>query len=250
MNSAPPSLDREADAILGGDHTDPFGYLGPHPAGSGFVVRAFLPDAVGLELIDPASGRALATARSVPGSGGFFVVPLPVRPPRPYLLRAAWRDSGAEFVDPYQFGPWLGETDLYLLREGTHLEAYRRFGAHSITLDGVAGVVFCVWAPNAKRVSVVGDFNFWDGRRHVMRLHPGAGVWELFIPGLAEGVRYKYEVKARTGAILPLKADPLAYAAERPPATASLIARIDHHRWSDNAWMEQRSGRNLYAQPM
>ena len=250
MNTVPPSLDREADAILGGDHTDPFGYLGPHQAASGFVVRAFLPDATGLELVDHTSGKVVTGAQPVPGGSGLFVIPLAAMPPRPYRLRVAWRDSSTEFLDPYQFGPWLGETDLYLLREGTHLEAYRRFGAHNIAIDGVEGVVFCVWAPNAKRVSVVGDFNFWDGRRHVMRLHPGAGVWELFVPGIGEGVRYKYEIKDRTGAILPLKADPLAQAAERPPATTSLVARIDHHRWDDGAWMTARGERNPYAQPM
>ncbi|MBU6507337.1 MAG: 1,4-alpha-glucan branching protein GlgB [Alphaproteobacteria bacterium] len=250
MTLAPPSLDREADAILRGDHTDPFGYLGPHATGSGFVVRAFLPDAIGLELIDPATDQTLASAHPVSGSGGLFVVPLETRPPVQYRLRAAWRDSSVEFVDPYQFGPWLGEIDLYLLREGTHFETYRRFGAHCITLDGIAGVVFCVWAPNAKRVSVVGDFNFWDGRRHVMRLHPGAGIWELFIPGLGEGVRYKYEIKDRTGTTLPLKADPVAYAAERSPATASRVAKIDHHRWQDGAWMAGRVGQNLYTRPM
>ncbi|MDE2229601.1 MAG: 1,4-alpha-glucan branching protein GlgB [Alphaproteobacteria bacterium] len=250
MSSAPPSLDHEADAILGGDHTDPFGYLGPHRSASGLVVRAFLPDAIGVELLNHATGAPVTTARPVPGSGGLFIVPLDAPPPRPYRLRVAWRDSSTEFVDPYQFGSWLGETDLYLLREGTHLEAYRRLGAHPIVPDGVAGVVFCVWAPNAKRVSVVGDFNFWDGRRHVMRFHPGVGVWELFIPGLHEGERYKYEIKTRTGAILPLKADPVAQAAERPPETASLVARIDHHRWNDDAWLAERGRHNLYSSPM
>ena len=251
MNSAPsPALDREADAIVRGDHTDPFGYLGPHATESGFVVRAFLPDATRLDLVDHATGNTVSAAAPLPDGAGLFIVPLPAAVPRPYRLRVAWRDSTTEFLDPYQFGPWLGETDLYLLREGTHMEAYRRFGAHLVSLDGVEGVVFCVWAPNAKRVSVVGDFNFWDGRRHVMRLHPSAGVWELFVPGIDEGVRYKYEIKAQDGAILPLKADPLAQTAERPPATASLVARIDHHRWNDEAWMAGRAARNLYALPM
>ena len=251
MTFASSALDREVDAILRGDHADPFAYLGPHLTDSGFVVRAFLPDAIGLELIDPTTGGVLASARPVPGSGGFFVVPLAAPPPHRYRFRAAWRDtSNTEFVDPYQFGPWLGEMDLYLLREGTHFEAYQRFGAHCVTIDGISGVVFCVWAPNAKRVSVVGDFNFWDGRRHVMRLHPGAGIWELFVPGLDEGVRYKYEIKDRVGAILPLKADPVAYFAERPPATASVVAKIDHHHWEDGAWMTDRAGRNPYGRPM
>ena len=250
MTLASPALDREADAIIRGDHTDPFAYLGPHLTRSGFVVRAFLPDAIGLELLDPTTSQALASTRPVAGSGGFFVVPLAAPPPHRYRFRVAWRDSSAEFIDPYQFGPWLGEMDLYLLREGTHFEAYRRFGAHCVTVDEVAGVVFCVWAPNAKRVSVVGDFNFWDGRRHVMRLHPGAGIWELFVPGLNEGARYKYEIKDHVGAILPLKADPVAYAAERPPATASVVAKTDQHRWEDGAWMAERAGRNPYSRPI
>ena len=251
MTSAPPfSLDREADAIVGGDHADPFAYLGPHSTATGFVVRAFLPDAIGLELLDHASGNVIATASPARGGDGVFIVPLEAPPPRPYRLRATWRDSTVDFVDPYQFASWLGATDLHLLGEGTHLQAYRRLGAHSVVLDGVDGVVFCVWAPNAKRVSVVGNFNLWDGRRHVMRLHPGVGVWELFIPGIAENARYKYEIKAQNGAVLPLKADPVAQAAERPPATASLVARTDHHRWADDAWMTARGERSLYAQPM
>ncbi len=251
MTSAPPlSLDREADAIVQGDHVDPFAYLGPHATESGFLVRAFLPDAVRVELIDHNNGKTIAAAAPIRERIGLFIVPLMAPPPRPYRLRATWCGSTAEFIDPYQFGPWLSDTDLYLLREGTHVEAYRRLGAHSVVLDGIEGVAFCVWAPNAKRVSVVGDFNFWDGRRHVMRLHPGAGIWELFIPGIGEGARYKYEVKAQNGVILPLKADPLAQAAERPPATASLVACIDHHRWQDGAWMAGRSERDFYARPM
>jgi 1,4-alpha-glucan branching enzyme len=143
--------------------------------------------------------------------------------------------------DPYSFGPVLSDMDIYLFSEGSHWDLAHRFGANVMTVDGVDGVLFAVWAPNARRVSVVGDFNSWDGRRHIMRLRHSAGVWEIFVPRLRAGERYKYEIVAPDGTVLPLKADPLAKATERPPATASIVASpIDFH-WTDEYWMSRRT---------
>src|SRR5690242_11552703 len=242
------SIDREVAAIETGEHGDPFAFLGPHELGGGrVVVRSFQPGAQRVALIDAAG--ATVDARSCDGQGMFEAI-CEHGLKRPYRLRVAFPGGEREIADPYQFGPWLGETDTYLLREGTHLTAFDRLGAHFTAIEGIEGVSFAVWAPNALRVSVVGDFNNWDGRRHPMRLHPGAGIWELFIPGLGEGDRYKYEIKPHGGDLPLLKADPYAFAAERPPNTASVICRTDRHQWQDQAWIEERQRRDLYPRPM
>ena len=242
------SSDSDAEAIIRGDHGNPFSYLGPHDLGNGGqVIRAFAPDARAVEVIGSSGDAA---AQTTGHHDGLFEIVLGGPLPRPYRLRVL-RDVGSEeVVDPYQFGSCLGEVDLYLMREGTHLQVYDRLGAHLVRIEGIDGVLFVVWAPNASRVSVVADFNLWDGRRHPMRFHPGAGLWELFIPDVKEGARYKYEIKTRDGRLLPLKADPVAYGAERPPATASVVCRLDHHEWHDQEWLNERRHRHLYASPM
>jgi 1,4-alpha-glucan branching enzyme len=131
----------------------------------------------------------------------------------PYRLRIDWDGNEVELEDPYRFPPALGEQDLYLFGEGNHHNVYDKLGAHPMTLEGAGGVSFAVWAPSASRVSVVGGFNNWDGRRHVMRKHPGIGVWEIFIPNIGEGEVYKYELKGPNGDLLPLKADPFGFLA-------------------------------------
>ncbi len=136
-------------------------------------------------------------------------------------------------VDPYSFGPVLGPMDDYYIREGSHLRLFDKMGAHPIQHEGVDGVHFAVWAPNARRVSVVGDFNAWDGRRHTMRLRRDTGIWEIFIPGVQPGLPYKYEILGPDGARLPLKADPFARASELRPATASVVAPELEHDWGD-----------------
>jgi 1,4-alpha-glucan branching enzyme len=242
------SIEREAAAIETGEHSDPFAFLGPHELGGGrVVVRCFQPGAHRVALID-ASG-AIIDAKSCDAHGLFEAV-CEQGLKRPYRLRVSFPGGDQELADPYQFGPRLGQTDIYLLREGTHLAAFNRLGAHFTAIDSVEGVSFAVWAPNARRVSVVGDFNSWDGRRHPMRLHSGAGIWELFIPGLGEGERYKYEIKPREGDLPLLKADPYAFAAERPPNTASITCRTDRHQWQDQAWIEARQHRDLYSRAM
>jgi 1,4-alpha-glucan branching enzyme len=155
-----------------------------------------------------------------------------------------------EIEDPFRFSPTLSDYDLYLMGEGTHLRNYEKLGAHLTKLEGVPGVCFAVWAPNAKRVSVVGDFNRWDGRRHPMRNHPGNGIWEIFIPGLVEGALYKFEIKARSGQEIALKADPFAFAFEPPPRTASTVYDLDNYRWGDAAWMEARERCNHLERPV
>ncbi len=243
-------MDSQADAIVRGVHNNPFGYLGPHEAcDGGYVIRTFQPGARFVELVDIERGNVIAASNRHDDGSELFEIAFATRPPLPYALRVARPTGTTDIVDPYQFGPWLGDTDLYLLREGTHQGVYERLGAHPVAMSGVDGVVFAVWAPNAARVSVVGDFNGWDGRRHPMRFHPNAGVWELFVPGLAEGERYKYAIAANGGP-LPLKADPVAFAAEKPPATASIVSRTDHHRWADERWMERRRDHDPYSRPM
>jgi 1,4-alpha-glucan branching enzyme len=169
-----------------------------------------------------------------------------------YRLEVADHQGGVAAVeDPYRFLPVLSDFDLYLLGEGTHYKAYEKLGAHPRVVDGVRGVAFAVWAPNARRVSVVGDFNQWDGRRHPMRLHPGNGIWEIFVPGLGEGERYKFEILARGGGLLALKSDPYAFTFEaETPRTASVVASLEGYRWGDGAWMAERERRNALDSPM
>jgi len=211
-------------AILAGDDHNPFSYLGLHKDDSDqLVVRAFLPGAARVVVLHRETREKLAELPRT-HDAGFFAGPVTTGSERPpYRLRASYGATEIELDDPYSFGPVLGELDLYLHAEGSYLRAFEKMGAHPIAMDGVAGTSFVVWAPNARRVSVVGDFNDWDGRRHPMRLHPGAGIWEIFLPGVASGARYKYEIKARNGALL-LKADPFAFAAELPPLTASVVS--------------------------
>jgi 1,4-alpha-glucan branching enzyme len=153
------------------------------------------------------------------------------------------------FEDPYRFRPVLGELDLHLFGEGNHFEIYEKLGSHVMTIDGVKGVHFAVWAPNARRVSVIGNFNRWDGRRHPMRIHPGVGVWEIFIPGLDEGEIYKYEIKTRDSH-LRIKTDPYAFRMELRPNNAAIVHRLDHAEWHDEKWLEQRRATNLIEKPL
>ena len=184
-------LSGAARAIISGRHPDPFHYLGPHTDGDKTVVRVFLPDAK--EVIALGESREERLERLDPA--GLFCGPLDN--PSRYKLRARFGDNVVELEDPYRFPPVLSDFDLYLLGEGNHLRLYDKLGAHPMTMDGVDGVAFVVWAPNAQRVSVVGDFNFWDGRRHAMRVR-GNGYWEIFVPGARAGDKYKSEIVSRS----------------------------------------------------
>ncbi len=221
------------DAIVNARHGDPFAVLGPHATTGGCIVRAFLPDAAEVAVVSVDAAQMLAPMRRL-GVGGLWSGLLSTRVP--YRLRVTDHAGHEQIIaDPYAFGPALGDLDVYLLAEGRHRELGRVLGAHMMTLGDVRGVRFAVWAPNARRVSVVGSFNGWDGRRHPMRLRVGAGVWELFVPGIEAGTVYKYELLGPDGGLLPLKADPVAASAEVPPATASIVADEDFE-WQAGDW--------------
>jgi 1,4-alpha-glucan branching enzyme len=235
------SLSRDAiAAIVAGQHGDPFSVLGPHEVGGRLVVRAYVPGARAVELVTRDGGLLTALARR--HDGGFFEGILPER--TRYLLRAS-NDGGSWTIDdPYAYAPVLGAMDDWLLGEGTHVRLYDRLGAHAIVHEGTPGVHFAVWAPNASRVSVVGDFNAWDGRMHTMRRRVDTGVWEIFVPGIGEGAIYKYEVLGPQRELLPLKADPVGFAAELRPSTASVVCDTSRFEWNDAAWMAERAKRN------
>ena len=211
-------LTAEAYAILEGRHSDPFQYLGPHSENGRTAVRAFLPEAQKVDAVAP-NGEAAALTR-IHGDG-LFTGFLP-NGSTSYMLRARFGDRVVDLDDPYRFPPVLTDYDLYLLGEGTHQKLYEKLGAHPMVLEGVPGVAFVVLAPNAQRVSVVGDFNYWNPRRHPMRVR-GLGYWELFIPHATSGDHYKFDIFSRQGEQLPLKSDPLAFAAEIRPSTASIV---------------------------
>ena len=200
-------------------------------------------------MLDAADGRELAPL-SRSGRDGLFVGAVPRQDRFRYRLRAVTDGGVVDFEDPYRFGPVLGEIDRHLLGEGRHLRAFDKLGAQPMVMDGVEGVGFAVWAPNASAVSVVGSFNDWDGRRHPMRLHPGIGVWDLFLPQVPAGAPYKFQLHGADGTLLPLKADPVARQAEHPPATASVVAPQPSHYWRDQPWLETRAAHNSREAPI
>lgn len=216
-------LDTDIDLICSARHGDAFSVLGPHLQADGKVsVRTFLPQALSVQLIDPITDEPIGLMKRH-GNTDFFSGTLATG--KEYRIAVLWRDtSTSQIDDPYRFPPILSAEDSWLLAEGTHLRPYQILGAHPEQFLGARGVRFAVWAPSALRVSVVGDFNHWDGRRHPMRLRRECGVWEIFIPDVNVGTQYKYEIIAANAALLPLKADPYAFAAELRPATASIIA--------------------------
>ncbi len=219
----------EAAALVAGQHGDPFSVLGlHHDAGGKLLVRALLPGAARVAIVEAPPGTRVVRWLKPVHADGLFEAPLTIRRKRfAYRLRVIWQ-SGVQqdLADPYSFGLMLSDFDIWLLAEGKHLRPYECLGAHPITIDGVAGTRFAVWAPNAQRVSVVGDFNRWDGRRHLMRLRREAGLWELFVPHVEQGARYKYELLGPDGALLAQRADPYAFESELRPATASIVSRL------------------------
>ncbi len=229
---AKPLIDQStAAALVEGRHDDPFSVLGLHLRAGKWVVLAFDPGAEALVVL--AGGKEIK-AQAL--GHGLFGAELSAQ--MPYRLR--WQGHGAEWEaeDAFRFGPVLGELDEYLLGEGSHKRLWRVLGAHVITHEGAVGTHFAVWAPNAKRVSVVGGFNQWDGRRHPMRRR--GGVWETFLPGIGEGAVYRYELQGKDGAILPLKSDPVGFGSEHAPANASVVRQIEGAVWSDGGWMAER----------
>ncbi|NWG73655.1 MAG: 1,4-alpha-glucan branching enzyme, partial [Rubrivivax sp.] len=220
--------DADVTALVEARHPDPFAVLGMHADAAGTLwVRAMLPRAQTVAVLDRATSRRVATLERRHPDGLFEGAVLRRRRRFDYWLQVTWDDGGeGRYADAYAYPPLIDDTEIYYLGEGSHLRPYTVLGAHALDVDGVAGVRFALWAPNARRVSVVGDFNQWDGRRHPMRLRHGAGVWEIFVPHAGLGDRYKYELLSPEGELLPLRADPYARAAELRPATASVVAPL------------------------
>jgi len=239
----------ELDALARREHGQPHAILGAHPCDDGVVVRALRPAAVKVS-VKPAKGKSEALEQIHPAGIFEGVLPDATLPLR-YKLKVDYGDAGSfTLEDPYRFTPTIGELDLHLIGEGRHEEVYDMLGAHVVTHEDATGTAFAVWAPAARAVSVVGDFNSWDGRLHAMRGLGSGGIWELFIPDIGVGERYKYEILTAAGA-LALKADPYAQETELPPQTASVIT-ASQHAWSagDAQWVENRRAAQPLAQPV
>jgi 1,4-alpha-glucan branching enzyme len=253
----------EIDRIARAEHSDPFHVLGPHwietDGKRTLVIRVFRPGATGVNVFWDGAPASFPSEQIDPD--GLYEAVLPsdlphlhegeAIPPAAYRLQFRF-DGGTvvEMLDPYAFPPLLTDYDLYLMGEGTHYLKYEKLGAHVREISGIRGVHFAVWAPNAKCVSVVGDFNSWDGRLHPMRNRGASGIWEVFLPGLDEGTIYKFEIKSRVGRFLELKSDPYGFAAELRPKTASVVCNIDRYEWNDTAWLEARVSRDWLHSPM
>jgi 1,4-alpha-glucan branching enzyme len=251
-------LELAIDALVMGRNADPFALLGAHavevPSGHRWVIRAFQPGAVSASVRFTDSQTVIEAGKLRPE--GFFEAMLPEtqqdRPaPSSYRMHYTFA-SGDTYApyDTYAFPLVLSEFDLYLMGEGRHYDTYDKLGAHIVTLEGVRGVNFALWAPSAQRVSVVGDFNHWDGRIHPMRARGSSGVWELFLPELGEGAIYKYELVGPNGDMVPLKADPYAFRAELRPSTGSIVADLSTYKWDDAQWMSKRSQTNWLEKPI
>ncbi len=247
LDSGWQASDGDVAAIVAARHGDPFAVLGQHDTPAGAVVRAFVPYADRLLAVSPdGTEHELEQRLDAPG---FFEGPVPDGRVR-YRLRAGNPGGTWDLDNPYSFGPVLGSLDDHLFIEGTHQELYRQLGAHPRQHEGVEGVHFAVWAPNAQRVSVVGDFNDWDGRRLAMRKRIESGIWEIFAPGVAPGTRYKYEILGRDGRLLPLKADPVGFQGELRPSTASQVVDPTPYRWTDHAYLAERAEGDKRRKPM
>jgi 1,4-alpha-glucan branching enzyme len=251
----------EINLIVLAEHSDPFSVLGAHPVeisdGStqeprrAVVIRTFLPEAKQVWAVPNDSPDGLEMMEKIEADGFFEAVFLDRQEVFPYQLRTLdYEGKFSQFVDPYSFLPVLSDFDLYLMGEGNHYKKYEKLGAHCRVVNETPGVFFGVWAPNALRVSVIGDFNRWDGRRHPMRVRGNSGIWELFIPGLEEGMLYKFEVKSRYNTYLTTKADPYGFYFERPPKTASIIHDLRDYQWHDQSWTEKRIQTNWLESPI
>ena len=263
ISAGPDSFREELKTLARAEHADPFRILGPHwtdrRTPRSLVIRSFRPGAVEAGIIWSADRTSYPAEQihpegvfeaAIPSSAPNWVMGESVSPAA-YRWRFRFADgTEIEEYDPYAFSPILTDYDLYLSGEGTHYLKYEKLGAHVREVAGVRGVHFGVWAPNAKRVSVVGDFNAWDGRVDPMRIRGASGIWELFLPGLDEGALYKFEILSRVGNHLGLKSDPYAFAAELRPKTASIVCNIDGYKWKDSGWLEARAASDWLHSPM
>ena len=235
-------------AIVGGQHANPFGVMGLHEVGGQWIARTFIPHADAVSAFDR-GGNPLGDLEQS-HADGFFEGPVSLKERQPIRYRA--RNAGGEWevFDPYSFGPVLGPLDDFYIGEGSHLRLFDKLGAHAITFEGIEGTHFAVWAPNARRVSVVGPFNEWDGRRHPMRVRLSTGVWEVFIPNVGPGTIYKYEIVGPDGKLVPLKADPYAFQSEFRPKTASIVSDPTPFPWTDDKYMEERGRKDWRRTPV
>jgi 1,4-alpha-glucan branching enzyme len=263
--------------VVYGYHENPFEVLGPHEVEQNgrraLAVRAYLPEAQRAWVVDPAHGVTRPMRRIHPA--GLYEAVVEERAKRSeergydssssqsslldprcshlapsYQLRVTYKSGETHTMhDPYAFPPMMGELDLHLFGEGQHWKSYEKLGAHLRTVDGVSGVNFAVWAPNAEAVAIVGDFNMWDRRSHQMRKHIPAGIWELFVPGIGAGAQYKFAVKTPGGHVTE-KCDPYGFFAEVPPRTANIVADLNNYEWTDTDWVRSRSQHNGLDAPM
>ncbi|HEV2994416.1 MAG TPA: 1,4-alpha-glucan branching protein GlgB [Chthoniobacterales bacterium] len=241
----------ELNSFLSGTHADPFRILGPHRLKDDLAIRVFRPDVEKIDVVfNRGSDKEQAMAEKIHRDGFFqTIIPNATRD-LDYRICLRRRDGSEQIArDPYQYGPIMGEVDLHLFAEGQHWQIYEKLGAHLRKIGDTAGVYFAVWAPNAQRVSVVGDFNNWDGRVNPMRKLLGSGVWELFLPGVAEGAHYKFEIRTPSGALL-LKSDPFAFFNQHGTSTSSLIYNLERYKWNDATWMEQRRAKDWPRSPI
>ncbi|MGD1036187.1 MAG: 1,4-alpha-glucan branching protein GlgB [Roseiarcus sp.] len=240
--------DEDVDAIAAARQSDPFAVLGPHLTDDGWAIRAFVTDALRVRAITREGAPIAVLHRR---KGDFFEALIPGATERPTYRLEVTRAAGVDsYEDAYAFGPTLGPLDDHLLLEGAHRQLYRRLGAQIRRHEGADGVVFAVWAPNASRVSVVGDFNQWDGRKCQMRKRIDSGLWEIFVPHLSAGAVYKYEIVSADDVVQPLKADPFGFEAEMRPSTASVVARTSDFSWTDADYIEKRNQGEARRQPM
>ena len=238
----------EIEAVVYSEEDKPQDILGPHVTEDGVLIQTFIPTAREVAVL--VDGIKKPYPMEEEDEAGFFAVLIPRKRIPSYKLRVTY-DNGSvqELHDAYSFAPQISQKDTKKFNAGICYDIYEKLGAHPMTIDGVEGVYFAVWAPNALRVSVVGDFVLWDGRRLPMRRLGDSGIFELFVPGLTEGTIYKYEIKARGGLTF-LKADPYANAAELRPATASVVADLRDFAWTDEKWMDRRKEANAKDGPM
>ncbi|SDW74289.1 1,4-alpha-glucan branching protein GlgB [Roseicitreum antarcticum] len=233
---APETDSAALEALVTGNHGDPFSILGVHPCDGALSIRVFAPGATSVAIEDDSGTRQQLTKLHDEGAFGRIVTERPAR----YSVIARNDTAEWRFTDPYQFGPVLGSMDEHLISEGAHMRLWRTLGAHPMTHEGVDGVTFAVWAPAARRVSVIGDFNDWDGRKHPMRRRGATGVWELFIPELGTGARYKYEVLGMAGGLPTPKSDPVGFQGDLRPDNCSIVQTLDDYKWRDGDWMRDR----------
>ncbi|QJF51719.1 1,4-alpha-glucan branching protein GlgB [Roseobacter ponti] len=243
--------DHDKHELLAGRHADPFSVLGLHEVDGKLTLRVFVPGASDVAAVDVKTGRKIVALAAVEDAPGLFEG-VAARRKKPFEYHLTVGADGHSWIadDPYRFGPVMGELDEHLIGEGAHRRLWEVLGAHVMTHQGVAGTHFAVWAPNAMRVSVIGDFNAWDGRRNPMRRRGATGVWEIFTPGVGDGEIYKYEILDANGTLMPQKADPVGFGSEHPPRTGSVVRETGGYTWRDDAWMSRRGAVQRFDKPI